>query len=226
MFEFEDRKQDGWLVLIAGWGFDYRIFSTLVLPYNYIFSSYEGADNFEAGLKKLLAAKGIKKVSVLGWSQGAFSAADFAAKNLEQINELILVGLRRKYEKQKLEEIRQLIARNRAAYMRSFYRQCFCAQERDYYLRFKNTLLKSYLDEMTSEQLIAGLDRLGRLRIGAEGLKSLKDVKIVHGSSDAVASVNEAIDLAGELPCSRLFIFEDTGHLPFLREDFRKRLYD
>ena len=226
MFEFEDRKENGWLVLIAGWGFDYRIFSTLDLPYNYVFFRDEGADNFEAGLKKFLAAKDIKKVSVLGWSQGAFLAADFAAKNPDRINELILVGLCRKYQKQKLEDIKQLLVRNSTGYMRSFYRQCFCKQEEKCYLWFKNTLLKGYLDDMTTGRLIAGLDRLCQFRIETEGLKNLKDVKIVHGSVDAVAPVKEAIGLAGELANSQLFIFEDTGHLPFLREDFKSRLYD
>ena len=226
MFKFADRKKKNHLVLIPGWAFDYRIFAALDLPYNYFFFCDESTVNFEDELKKILARDNIEKISLLGWSQGTFRACDFACKNPDTIEEIILVSLRKKYEKEGLENIKKYLIRNRKAYLYKFYRECFCENEKDCYRWFRDTFLMDYLDKMSLDRLIRNLDRLWRVEIRPESLKKLKRIKLVHGRADTIAPVSQAIDIANFLPQSQLITFEQTGHLPFLREDFKRRLYE
>ncbi len=226
MFKFVDRKEKGHLVLIAGWAFDYRIFGTLDLPYNYFFFAGTSIANFEDELKKLLAENNIDKVSIFGWSQGAFAACDFAAGNPDTIEEIILAGVRKKYEKEGLADVRDALIKNTKPYLYKFYSRCFSENEKDAYRWFKNTFLKDYLEKMSSDQLIEGLERLEQTKIRPDSLKKLKHIKIVHGCDDSIAPIDDAVDIANRLPQSRFIAFEKTGHLPFLRKDFKRRLYE
>jgi len=226
MFKFVDGKQKDHLVVIGGWAFDYRIFDTMELPYNYIFFCGECTVDFEAELKKTLEKHNINKISLLGWSQGAFTACDFAGKNPDIIKEIILAGARQKYEKEGLTEIKKYLIKNKRAYLYRFYRRCFSESEEDSYQWFRDSLLKSYLKEMSLERLIEGLDRLGQAEIEPAALKKLNRIKIVHGSADSISPVDEAVELSNSLPQSQLIVFDGAGHLPFLRKDFKKRLYE
>ena len=226
MFKFIARDEKRYLILISGWAFDYRIFTTLDLPYNYIFFCGESAVGFEDELKKMLDKNGIDKISLLGWSQGAFMACYFASRNLGFVEEIILVGTRRKYEKEGLANIKRYLVKNRTAYLYKFYKECFCDQEKNYYRWFKDTLLKNYLEEMSLEQLAKGLDWLEHAEINPDSLKKLKHIKIVHGCDDSIAPIEQAVDLSDSLPRSQLITFDKTGHLPFLQKDFKRRLYE
>ena len=70
------------------------------------------------------------------------------------------------------------------------------------------------------------LDCIGRAVIKQAALKNLKNIIIVHGRGDLIAPVEQAVELAGNLPQGRLIVFENAGHLPFLQKDFKKRLYE
>lgn len=226
MFKFVDRKESKALVLIGGWAFDYRIFGTLDLPFNYFFYIDESGGDFETELKQLLAENCIKKISLFGWSQGAFVACDFACNNVDIIDEVIFVGLRTKYDKENLQEIKKYLSKNKKAFLYSFYKDCFCRQEQSCYLWFKNNLLKDYLENTEPDRLVSGLDVLLRYQIRPEALEQIKDIKIVHGKEDAIAPVEQAVTIAKTLPQAKFIGFERTGHLPFLRDDFKKRLYE
>jgi pimeloyl-[acyl-carrier protein] methyl ester esterase len=226
MFEFINRRQKNHLVLLPGWGFDWRIFRTLDLPYNYLYTRNEYLTDFQNGLKAALERNRIDMVSILGFSQGAFIASDFAGTNPAVVEEVILIGARKKYDKEILMNAKKLLTKNKKAYLYKFYRQCFSPQDGIPFQWFKRTLLKSYLSEMSLEQLIEGLDRLEQAEIQPRSLRGLRRVNIVHGRVDSIAPVSGALELAGSLPQSRLVIFEDAGHLPFLHKDFKKRLYE
>ena len=226
MFKFIDREEEQYIVLVSGWAFDYRVFATLDLPYNYIFFCGDSAVGFEDELKKMLDKNGINKVSLLGWSQGAFMACDFASRNPGIVEEIILAGTREKYEKAGLANIKRYLVKNRTAYLYKFYKECFCDQEKNYYRWFKDTLLKNYLEEMSLEQLVEGLDWIEQAEINSDSLKRLKHIKIVHGCADSIAPIEEAVDLSDSLPQSQLITFDKTGHLPFLQKDFKQRLYE
>lgn len=224
MFRFVDRNEKKHLVLIPGWAFDYRIFATVDLPYNYLFFDDKSILNFDYELKKSLLENGIEKISLLGWSQGAFAACNFACRNQDIIEELILIGMRKKYEKKTLEKIKGYLLRNSKAYLRKFYKECFCEDEKKHYDWFKAAFLKDYLEIMCSERLIGDLEQLWQVQMQPKLLKKIELIKIVHGQKDMIAPVSQAADIANSLPHARFIAFEKTGHLPFLHEDFRRRL--
>ena len=212
------------MVIVGGWAFDYRIFASLELGYNYLLFCGDCLVDFEGELEKVLLKKDIDRISLLGWSQGAFAACAFAGGNREIVEEVILISARQKYEEHGLLEIKNYLEKNSTAYLYSFYRKFFGRQEKELYQRFKETLLKDYLKQ-SPQKLIEGLDWIGQAEIKPEALKDLKNITIVHGRNDSIAPVDEAIELADSLPQARLIVFEDVGHLPFLRKDFKKRLY-
>lgn len=225
IFKFVDRNQRSNLVLVPGWAFDRRIFDELTLPYNYFCCRNCKGDDFEAELKELLEQNAIEKISLLGWSQGAFAVCDFAGKNPDMVEEIILVSARERYEKKELENVKKNLIKNSRAYLYSFYRECFCPEEEKYYRRFKHTLLKDYLNLMSPEKLINDLNYLEKAQIQPESLKDISRVTIVHGQEDKIAPAEEARRIAESIEDARFVLFEQTGHLPFLREDFEKRLY-
>lgn len=224
MFKFIDRNQQADLVLISGWAFDHRIFEPLDLPFNYFHYCGQCSDDFEIDLTELLKIKSIEKVSILGWSKGAFIAADFAAKNPQKIDSLILVGARKKYDKEHIEVIKNYIKKNQTAFLLKFYRDCFGREERQNYIWFKQTLQKEYLSEMSQQHLLQGLDQLAAMHFDFDALRSVENIKIIHGLNDAVAPASDAADLANNLPNSQLITFESSGHMPFLHPDFKASL--
>lgn len=226
MFKFADRNEKQYLVLIAGWAFDCRIFNSLDLPYNYCFFEGDSIASFEDQMKKLLQEKGIEKISIFGFSQGAFAASLFAAANPDKVSELILVGLRKKYDEKDLQNIKNHLAKNPSAFLYRFYKDCFSQDEKETYLLFKRTLLKDYLARLSAAQLAEALNWLSRQQITPKSLEKIKKIKIVHGTEDAIAPFSEAEDIARSLPQAHFIVFENTGHLPFLRNDFTRRLYD
>jgi len=226
VFEFVDRTSDRSLVLISGWAFDCRIYSALDLPYNYLLFEAGGVKRFERELKEELAQRRIKRVSLFGWSQGAFVAADFAAKNPELVDELILVGARRQYEKDAVEKIKRYLKKNAHLFMSKFYKECFSKYEQDCCRRFSDSLGADYLQEIPAEKLMAQLDWLTNKRIMPDSLADVRRVTLAHGDADAIAPVAEAVQIAGQIPGAHLVVFEEAGHIPFLRNDFSKRLYE
>jgi pimeloyl-ACP methyl ester carboxylesterase len=225
MFEFVNRGYGKKLFIIGGWAFDRRVFAQLNLPYDYFF--YDGAAAEAIGeLEEFLEKEKNKteKISLLGFSAGAFAVCEFAGRCTEVVDEVILVGLRRRYDRQNLEKIKELLRRNRRAYLQGFYRQCFCRAE--LYQWFKETLLKDYLEKMSLEKLVGDLDWLGSVEIDADNLKEIKSVMIIHGSADKIAPLAQTEKIAESLPRARLVVFEKMGHLPFLHKDFEKRFYE
>ncbi len=226
MFKFADRNEKQYLALVAGWAFDCRIFNSLDLPYNYCLFQGDSIASFEDQTKKLLQEKNIEKISILGFSQGAFAASLFAAANPDKVSELILVGLRKKYDEKNLENIKNYLAKNPSAFLYRFYKDCFSQDEKETYLMFKRTLLKYYLTRLSASQLAEALNWLSKVEITRQSLEKIKKIKIVHGTDDAIAPFLEAANIARSLPQARFITFEGAGHLPFLRDDFKRRLYD
>jgi len=225
MFKFIDRNHEESLILIPGWAFDYRIFDTLDLKYNYFIFNSNSMNDFESELKNIIEKNNLKKISLFGWSQGAFLACDFAGKNPGLIEEVILVGAKQKYEKEGLDNIKKYILKIKRAYLYKFYVECFCRNEKDYFKWFKKNLLKGYLANMDSEDLINTLDWISQKQIKPEYLNEIKKITFIHGEDDRIAPVNEMIVLKEKIKQAKFIIFENTGHIPFLRKDFKDRFY-
>ena len=90
MFKFVDREKKDHLVIIPGWAFDYRIFASLDLPYNYFFFCDESMAGFEGELRKLLAENNIEKI-VLPQFYRFVIISEGITESLN-INAIILVG--------------------------------------------------------------------------------------------------------------------------------------
>lgn len=221
-FKHIERGYEDNLVLIPGWASDCRIFNTLNMKFNYIIPDSFSPSSFGSGLRKALDEGGIGKISLLGWSMGGFLAQEFAMKNPELVEDLILVSVRRRYETDGLNEIRGYLKRSRKGYLYKFYSQCFYSGEEA--TIFKRTLLKEYLKGMDLERLLETLDYLERAGIDTGFLKIMKGVKIVHGADDRIAPFKEAVDIKNELPDAKFIPIKECGHIPFLRKGFAEEI--
>lgn len=224
MFNFVNRGKDQNLVLIRGWGFDHQIFSELNLDYNYFLYTGE-LKNFDAALPALLSAKKLSTISLLGWSHGAFVAANFAGQNPELVDETILISLRQKYSPAEIESTRKNLKQNQRAFLIKFYKECFAPEEKSAFKWFKQKLMPNYLSA-DKNKLLQSLAQLEKETANPNVLNKIKKLILVHGKSDRIAPVAEAVDVAKNLPRATVIVFENTGHLPFLAKDFKERLYN
>lgn len=222
MFKFLGRKKKSFLALIPGWAFDYRIFDTLDLPYNYLLFCGNTFSDFEYSLKEELRKNRIKRVSLFGWSHGGFLACDFTGKNPDIVDEVILVSIRKKYEQETLGNVKKYLKKNKTTFLYKFYRECFSKKEAEAFSWFKKSLMKDYLQNIKLNELLENLAWLSRLQIDKKCLEKIPKIKIVHGAEDKIAPLGEAEEIKDNLPQARLIVFEETGHLPFLRKDFRE----
>ncbi len=225
MFRFVDRQATAALVIVPGWAFDYRVFSGLDLPYNYYIFDGPSLSSLAEDVEELTGRLGTAKVSFLGWSRGAFAVCDIARRTPEWVDELFLVGVRRRYDREDLEHLQKSVRKNKAACLKGFYRQCFSRDEMEQYQWFKRTLLKDYLETISIDQLTEDLSWLGQAEIHPQDLRDIEEVTFVHGAADAIAPLEQAADLANALPQARLVTLERAGHIPFLHRDFKRRLY-
>ena len=222
-FRIAKRGFENTIVLVPGWATDYRIFDTLDLNYDYLLPIDFNPAGFENTLKEFLKAESIGRVSLFGWSQGGFLASDFASRNPENINELILTGIRKNYDQKTLEEIKLKLTKNKRAFLYKFYLDCFSPADNQARSWFKSRLLKDYLDNMSVEQLIEGLDYLSRAGINTESLSGIKKIRIFHGTEDRIAPLQEALEVKSCLPQAEFIRIDGSGHLVFLNPDFKER---
>jgi pimeloyl-ACP methyl ester carboxylesterase len=214
-FKLLDRGFKKILVLVPGWATDYRIFSGLKLDYNYLLVSRVSPSCFMEDLSQALEERALEKVSIFGHSLGGFLAKDFALAFPKKTDELFLAGIRKRYRAEEIEGARVRVKKNRAAFLRRFYADCFSDGEEGR-LWFKEHLLKTYLDEIRLEDLLRGLDHLSRVSIEPKDFKGLKDVSIFHGVEDKIAPFQEASEIAKGVPSARFIVVPKAGHMVFL----------
>ena len=181
-FKFQDRGFQDNLVLIPGWATDYRIFDGLKLDYNYLLSTKLYPCNFNRDLLDQLDELKLSQVSVFGFSLGGFLAAEFATKFPERINELILLGVRKRYEEKNLEDIKCAIQKNKRIWLYKFYLNCFSLLDAQGLSWFKQNLLEEYLMNLSLNELVEGLDYLAGHPLVPESLIKIKKQTQRHWS--------------------------------------------
>jgi len=221
-FKYIDRGKEDQIVLIPGWGSDYRIFDSLDLNFNYLIPLNFSFLDFEQRLFEAVKDKGMSKISLLGWSLGSFLAAEFSAKYPQIVDKLILVGIRRKYPAEQIDEIKSLLLRSKKGYLLRFYSQCFYDQEAR--LKLKNGLMKDYLEDFDLNFLLEGLDYLKAATIDFESLKVVKQIKIIQGKEDKIAPLAEVKDIKNDLPQAEFISIKEAGHAVFLEKDIAEYL--
>ena len=195
------------IILIPGWATDCRIFKTVESS-------------------KIFKEKPADKISLLGWSLGGFMAAEFAYKYPDTIGELILVSIRTRYDPARLADIRRLLRKDKKAYLYKFYLEFFSEEDKEGLAWFKKNLLKSYLQDMKTEDLIRGLDYLLQASIDPERLRQVEKIRIFHGTEDTIAPLKEAEEIGSRLPQAEFIKITGAGHCPFLNRDFRDIFYN
>ena len=199
-FKYIDRKKTGAIALVPGWATDSRVFESLDLEFNYLLPLEFSPHTFETLFLKALKENNAAKVVLLGWSLGGFVAAAFASKYPGLVDELILIGIRKKYDPGKLAEIRNMLKRNKKAYLKRFYAQCW-------------TDARSYDPEL--DHLLEGLDYLADAEIRPEDLRGVKKIKIMHGAEDTIAPIEEAKEIADSLPNAEFVRVGGKKHAAF-----------
>lgn len=225
-FKLCERGCKGTIVLIPGWATDYRIFLTLQLDYNYLLPIKFSPFSFKKDLLEVLNKNSIGKVSLFGWSLGGFLAAEFALRNPDRVNELILLSVRRRFKRNILEEVRLKLKENAKAYLHTFYSQWFSPADKEGRLWFKKHLLNNYLRQMRLKDLLCGLDYLSQAELDTEGLGALQKIRIFHGKEDKIAPFKEALKIKSSLPQAEFVCLAQTGHAPFLNPDFKEVFYN
>ncbi len=222
-FKLFDKGALNTVLLIPGWATDYRIFDTLDLTANRLVPVEFSPFTFERDLLNTMQENNLKKISIIGWSMGALLAADFSSKHREYINRTMLISVKGSYEKESIENVKRHLRKNRAAFLYKFYKDCFSPYERQALTYFKKKLLKSYINKMDIDTLSEGLNYLSESKIEPTSLCGLK-ITFVHGEEDKIAPIEDIFRLKNELTGSKFISIEKTGHMPFLRADFKEAL--
>lgn len=195
------------IILIPGWATDCRIFKAV-----------------EAS--RIFRQKPTDKISLLGWSLGGFTAAEFASKHPDMIDELIMVSIRIRYDPARLADIKRLLIKDKKAYLYKFYLESFSEGDKEGLAWFKKNLLKSYLQDMKTEDLMRGLDYLSQASIDPERLRRVERIRIFHGTEDTIAPLKEAEEIGSRLLQAEFIRIAGAGHCPFLKRDFRDIFYN
>ncbi|MDD2752441.1 MAG: alpha/beta hydrolase [Candidatus Omnitrophica bacterium] len=211
------------LVLIPGWATDYRVFGNLDLQYNYLLPKQFSYSNFSQELSDALEKYQLNKVSLFGWSQGGFLAADFAQRNPQNIDELFLLSVRGHYEKEALLKVKENLERDVINCLSAFYANCFSSFDSQAAEWFKNNLLNVYLKEMKIEDLIQGLRFLSSAQIDPLLLEKIPKIRIFHGKLDRIAPFIEVEQLKQKINHADLVIFPRLGHNLFLNQEFAQK---
>ncbi len=221
-FKLQDRGFDKTLVLIPGWATDYRVFSQLKSGYNYLFVIRANLDTFLGDLNNFLENNHISKVSILGYSLGGFIAKDFALKYQKMIDKLFLVSIRKQYTKIEIDTVSELMKKNKAAFLFKFYKDCFCGKD-DGFVYFKQNLLKIYVEDFKLDALLTGLEYLGKVFVAEEELKVIKNVTVFSSRLDKIAPFKESQGLTSFDKGIRFVALENSGHMPFLGNEFNEK---
>ncbi|MDD5136385.1 MAG: alpha/beta hydrolase [Candidatus Omnitrophica bacterium] len=218
-FQFISRGFPETILLLPGWAADHRIFGPLGLEFNYLLPSGSFIQDFEKALLENLEKRSLRTIAILGSSMGGFLAADFAVRHPERVKSLTLMGMRKRYEEAGIEKIKEYLKTSKAAYLYKFYHPCFSPGEGEYLSLFKKGLMKRYLKEFSTDELLEGLDYLAGARLDPDALRDVK-ARFIHGDSDKIAPIEEMAGING------LTVLKGAGHFPFLRTDFREVFYD
>jgi len=188
-FEINYRGYQDTCVLVPGWASDYRIFSSLDLPFNYIQCMEFNPYGFSELLEAFLVKNNIQKLSVFGWSMGGYSAIDFCKKTNISINNLILCAMKKEYSSESLVKTKSLVKRNKIAYLRSFYKQGLVSQEE--INKIGKGQISNYCEKFNEETLLEGLTFMSEYKMSLNEIDKKISIICCHGSLDNIAPLAE-----------------------------------
>lgn len=216
VFKLIDRGFENAMVFLPGWASDYRIFDPIDIKYNYLHVVDYYPQTIENDLLEEMNGLRLEKISLMGYSLGAFKALDFAYNNPDKITKSYLFALRKKYNIAEINYVKENLLKNKSAYLNGFYKACFANRLNMGW--FKKYLMQEYSDNFNLNYLLDTLEYLASCEVTADKLKKLDKVTIFHGAKDAIAPLREINKLCMAADRS-LNVFDDAGHAVFLEED-------
>lgn len=207
------------MTCLPGWATDWRIFQDLSGDYDICSPDNFLPPAYHDTIIRHLRSHTTSPVDLCGWSLGAYAALEIARTIPEKVRRLILVGVRPHYSRKEIQAIRMAVRRDRRRCLKRFYRECFLPAQKADYKHFRKKRLESYLDDMSRETLLAGLDYLEQQSLPPDELPEC-DIMIVHGKDDVVAPVEPTRQLADRMTGVSLHILSSTGHAAFTSPQF------
>ena len=217
-FELIHRGHERSLVLIPGWGFCPDIFSLLNLSYNYILPKGPVYRDISIDLYDFLLKKDMAKVSIFGWSLGAYVALDFHAGYPDMIEAVYIISLRKAFDFKELTAQLKALEADRVVALMQFYRRCFLGQSADYQW-FSSALEESGISQWDMSGLRKGLIYLKGKTADFSKCAGTQ-LRIFHGEKDVIAPLDQVPEPP---PGVAIDVISGTGHLPFLSSEFERR---
>ena len=158
--------------------------------------------------------------NLFGLSLGGFVACEFASRFPNLVDGLILIGIRKRYKAEELQEAKKAVGKNKRAYLYKLYSMNFISSDSMRY--FKDNFLKIYIEKFDLGYLLDTLGYLGKSEIKPEMINKIQRIILIHGEKDGIAPIEEAIEIRKNLPQAELITVKGEGHVPLLSKDFKE----
>lgn len=222
-FTFINRNYPNTIALLPGWATDQKIFDNLNIHYNYII--VHNLNPFECSnkLNSYLNQINLNKVSLFGWSMGAYIADQLMLTYPEKVSEIILISAKPNYPLKDIQYVKKKLSQNRVGYLYQFYKMCFSKYEINEWRYFKKNFLQYYLETQTNDILMNSLDFLSKSILQVNQYEKNRPIKIIQGQCDEIAPLLEIQSYLMNLNLKdmTLKIENQSGHIPFLKSDFQ-----
>lgn len=233
---------DKTLLFIHGWATDSRVFYQQVeyfkTKYGILLVDLMGAEalvstsDYSESLVELVTKLVLENVVVIGWSLGSLVAIKMATIVPQRVSSLVLISATPKFMSEKnyncglspavVRQFHRSLERNYEATLTQFYNLMFSKNEQDggYQALFFSEVLPR-MRRLKQDDVIKGLGYL----MNTDHRHLLSElacpVTICHGQDDTICPVSAAYFLEKNITASKLVVFEDCGHIPFLTQKTR-----
>ncbi len=206
------------MIFLPGWGFDAAIlalapnYGKLPLPWIIPVGPIDPYTVVQ-DLRIFLTQHQIPRVSLVGWSMGAYAALEFASRFPDLTDSLLLLATRDHWPAEEIHQMQETLTAQPAECLRGFYRRCFLGN-REAYREFRERFEPRYLETMNPALLLKGLNYLATASVTLP--VHTDKILVLHGRRDIIAPAEEMMRLAGV----RQVVVDQAGHAAFLAPEF------
>ena len=168
-------------------------------------------------------------ITLVGWSLGGMVSIKLSAELKGRITRLVLIGTNARFtqsadfehgiNRQVVEKIYNRMQKDFQGTLDWFYKFCFSSNERsrnEYSHIIK--LLGDFITPLDPATLLKGLELLMDLDVRHHLASISVPTLIIQGGQDRVCPVSASEFLSKNIKGSRVRVFENAGHAPFLTE--------